>query len=120
HRVAALPIRLGRGYDNDVIVDDDYAAPAHAVAEADASGRLVLRDLGSKNGIVHKRKRQHSIALSGDTVVRIGHTSIRIRPAAYPVAPELVDRTLHGWEGALPGAAGVLLIGLFALFARWI
>lgn len=119
-RVDALPIRLGRAYDNDVIVDDDYAAPAHAVAERDAAGRLVLRDLGTRNGIVHKGRRQHSIVLSGDTVVRIGHTSIRVRPASYPVAPELLDRTFHGWEGVLPGAAGVLLAGAFSLFARWI
>jgi hypothetical protein len=120
HCVQALPIRIGRGYDNDFIVDDDYAAARHAVVEADASGQLVLRDLGSMNGIVHKGKRQGSVALSGDTVVRIGHTSIRVRPAGFPVAPELLDRTFHGWEGVLPGAAGALLIGLFALFARWI
>src|SRR5438874_270949 len=81
HRVDALPIRIGRGYDNDFIVDDDYAAPHHAVVDADASGQLVLRDLATRNGIVHKGRRQASLALSGDTVVRIGHTSIRVRPA---------------------------------------
>ena len=119
-RVDALPIRIGRAYDNDVVVDDDYAAPAHAVAEADAAGRLVLRDLATRNGIVHKGKRQQSIVLSGDTVVRIGHTSIRLRPASFPVAPELLDRTFHGWEGVLPGVAGALLVGFFALCVRWI
>jgi len=120
HRIDALPIRIGRGYDNDFILDDDYAAARHAVVEADAGGQPVLRDLGSKNGIVHQGKRQGSVALSGDTVVRIGHTSIRVRPAAFPVAQELPDRTFHGWEGALPGAAGALLIGLLSLCARWI
>ncbi|WP_036168596.1 FHA domain-containing protein [Massilia sp. 9096] len=124
HRVDALPIRIGRGYDNDFILDDDYAAARHAVVEwvgeTGAAGQPVLRDLGSMNGIVHKGKRQASVSLAGDTVVRIGHTSIRVRPAAFAVAPELADRTLHGWEGVLPGAAGALLIGLFSLFARWI
>jgi hypothetical protein len=119
-RVDFLPIRLGRGYGNDVIIDDDYAAPSHAVAELDAGGRLVLRDLGTRNGIVHQGRRRHSIVLAGDTVVRIGHTSIRVRAADHPVAAELLDRTFHGWEGVLPGAAGALLVALFALGVRWI
>jgi pSer/pThr/pTyr-binding forkhead associated (FHA) protein len=120
HRVDALPIRLGRGYDNDFIVDDDYVAASHARIEQDAAGRLVLRDLGSRNGLNHRGKRLQEVALLGDTVVRIGHTSIRVRAASFPVAPELEDRTLHRWEGALPGAAGILLAGAFALFARWL
>jgi hypothetical protein len=119
-RVAALPIRLGRGYDNDFIIDDDYVAASHARIEMDAAGRLVLRDLGSKNGLNHRGKRLQEVVLSGDTVVRIGHTSLRVRAASFPVPPELEDRTFHRWEGALPGAAGILLTGCFALFARWI
>jgi pSer/pThr/pTyr-binding forkhead associated (FHA) protein len=120
HCVDALPIRLGRGYDNEVILDDDYVAASHARIDQDAAGRLVLRDLGSRNGLNHRGKRLHEVVLSGDTVVRIGHTSIRVRAASFPVAPELEDRTLHRWEGALPGAAGILLAGAFALFARWL
>jgi drug/metabolite transporter superfamily protein YnfA len=119
-RVEALPIRLGRGYDNDVILDDDYAAASHACIERDAAGRLVLRDLGSKNGINHRGKRMLEVVLSGDTVVRIGHTSLRVRAAGFPVAPELEDRTFHRWEGPLPGAAGLLLTGCASLFVRWI
>jgi len=119
-RVETLPIRFGRGYDNDVILDDDYAAAAHAVAELDAGGRLVLRDLGSKNGINHRGRRHARLLMSGDTVARIGHTSIRIRPAAFQVAPELADRTFHRWEGALPGGAGILLVAIASLFMRWL
>jgi hypothetical protein len=119
-RVDALPVRLGRGYDNDVILDDDYAAASHARIEQDAAGRLVLRDLGSRNGLNHRGKRLQEVVLSGDTVVRIGHTSLRVRAASFPVPPELEDRTFHRWEGPLPGAAGILLTGCVALFARWI
>jgi hypothetical protein len=119
-RVDTLPIRIGRGYDNDLILDDDYVAASHAVIELDAAGRLLLRDLGSRNGIVHRGRRRPELVLSGDTVVRIGHTSLRVRGASFPVAPELEDRTFHRWEGALPGAAGIVLAGGVALFARWI
>lgn len=120
HQVAGLPIRLGRGYDNDFILDDAHAAPAHAVIESGADGRLVLRDLGSKNGVVYRGKRLGSIELTGDTVIRMGHTSLRVRGADFPVPPELVDRTMHGWEGALPGLVGMLLIGIVALLTVWL
>lgn len=119
-RLDALPIRLGRGYGNDVILDDDYAAPEHALVTLDGSGRLVLRDLGSRNGIVYRGRRHTELVLHGDTVARIGHTPVRVRAAGFPVAPELRDRTFHRWEGALPGAAGVLLVGAVSLCARWL
>jgi hypothetical protein len=118
--VHALPIRIGRGYGNDVILDDDYAAPDHAVVEADAQGGLRLRDLGTKNGIVARGRRHQAIALDGDTVVRIGHTALRVRAADYPVPPERLDRTFHRWEGALPGAIGLGLAGAVALLGGWL
>ncbi|MEO7497807.1 MAG: FHA domain-containing protein [Massilia sp.] len=120
HRVDSLPIRLGRGYDNDFIIDDAYAAPRHALIEADEQGQLVLRDLGSKNGVVHRGKRKDSIVMTGDTEVRIGHTSLRVRAAAFPVPKELLDRTMHGWEGSLPGLVGMILIGAVALLTTWL
>jgi hypothetical protein len=119
-RVDGLPIRIGRGYDNDVILDDDYAAAAHAVVEQDASGRLLLHDLGTRNGIVIQGKRRQDAELTGGTVVRIGHTALRVRAADFPVVPELLDRTFHGWEGVLPAAAGLALAGGVALLARWL
>ena len=120
HRAAALPIRIGRAYDNDVILDDDYAAAHHAVIEAGDGGKPVMRDLGSRNGVVHARRRAQEVVLLGDTVVRLGHTSLRVRPADFPVPAELRDRTMHGWEGLLPGVVGVLLAGLVALLVTWL
>jgi pSer/pThr/pTyr-binding forkhead associated (FHA) protein len=116
----ALPIRIGRGYDNDCILDDAWAAARHALVELSDDGQLVLRDLGSRNGVISKGRRRHSVVLDGDTVVRLGHTSLRVRGAGHPVAPELLDRTMHRWEGTLPGFAGVALTGLVALFVTWL
>lgn len=120
HQVVSLPIRLGRGYDNDFIVDDEFAAPRHAVIEANEEGQMVLRDLGTKNGVVHQGKRKTSILMTGDTVVRMGHTTLRVRAADFPVPAEVLDRTMHGWEGLMPGMAGMILIGVFSLFTMWL
>jgi hypothetical protein len=120
HRAASLPIRVGRAYDNDFILDDEYAAAHHAVIEEGPDGALSMRDLGTRNGLNHGRKRVQQLTLSGDTVVRMGHTSLRVRPADFPVPSELRDRTMHGWEGLLPGVVGVLLAGLVALLVTWL
>lgn len=120
HQVDALPIRFGRGYDNDFILDDAFAAPSHAILEAGENGQAVLRDLGTKNGVVHRGKRRSTLVLTGDTVIRIGHTTLRVRAADFPVPPEMVDRTMHGWEGGIPGVVGMLLTGAFALVTTWL
>jgi hypothetical protein len=120
HQVDALPIRFGRGYDNDFILDDAFAAPRHALLEAGEDGQAVLRDLGTRNGVIHLGKRKSSLVMSGDTVIRIGHTNLRVRAADFPVPPEMVDRTMHGWEGGIPGMVGMLLIGAFALITTWL
>ena len=120
HQVNKLPIRIGRGYDNDYLLDDDFAAPRHAIVDLDENGQLVMQDAGSQNGIVHLGKRVKSLPVTGDTVVRMGHTSIRIRAADYQVPPEIVDRTRHGWEGVFPGMLGLLLIALFGLSNQWL
>jgi len=118
-QVNVLPIRIGRAYDNDCILDDDYVAPRHALVDLD-HGKLMLHDLGSRNGVVKNGKRLPSLALTGDTVVRIGHTSLRVRAADFPVPGELLDRTMHGWEGAVPGLAGMLLAAIVALGVTWL
>ncbi|MDB5791086.1 MAG: hypothetical protein JWQ80_1110 [Massilia sp.] len=120
HRVDALPIRIGRGYDNDYILDDAYAAPRHALVDAAPDGELVLRDLGTRNGMVYAGRRSDRVVLDGNTVVRLGHTTLRVRAADFPVPQELTDRTMHGWEGALPGLAGATLTAIVALFTMWL
>ncbi|CDG83937.1 FHA domain-containing protein [Janthinobacterium agaricidamnosum] len=119
-QVASLPIRLGRAYDNDVILDDLHTAPQHALIEDDGAGGLVLRDLGSLNGSIHHGKREASIALSGHTVVRLGHTSLRVRGADHAVPAELTDTAIHSWEGRTPALLGLAMVALAALVSNWI
>jgi pSer/pThr/pTyr-binding forkhead associated (FHA) protein len=50
-RIAGEEATIGRGYDNDVIVDDPYVAARHLRVSRDEAGQLVAKDLGSVNGI---------------------------------------------------------------------
>ncbi len=113
HRVDKLPLTIGRGYNNDFILDDAHTAATHAVVELAEDGALVMRDLGSQNGIVVHGKRQASVPINGTTVVRLGHTRLRVRDAAFPVEAEVTDTTMHAWEGGVPALAGMALIALF-------
>lgn len=120
HPVAQLPIALGRGYDNDLILDDAYVGAHHAVLEAYDDKHLMLRDLGSPNGSVHQGKRHASIILGGDTVVRLGHTNVRVRGADYAVPASLTDTTNHGWEGRKPALLGLGLVVALAIVSNWL
>lgn len=119
-RIAALPIRIGRGYDNDFILDDAHTAAQHAIVEDDGAGGLLLRDLGSQNGVIHRGQRQAQVALNGNSIVRLGHTRLRVRASDHPVAPELGDTTRHDWEGLRPAVAGLAMIGASAAFSNWL
>lgn len=123
-KVESLPVRIGRGYDNDVILDDAHSAASHAIVDIvdDAAGvpTLELRDLGSKNGTFVRGKRAITVPLAGDTVVRLGHTRLRIRAADFPVPAEIADTTMHGWEGTVPASIGLALIAVFSCIGTWI
>ncbi|MGQ0641667.1 MAG: FHA domain-containing protein [Gemmatimonadaceae bacterium] len=94
HRVGAGPLTLGRGFSNDVILDDPYVDARHArVALRSEDGGLLLEDLGSVNGFVANAIRRHgSITLHPGDTVRVGRTTLRIHDPHEPVIPALPDK----------------------------
>lgn len=119
-RLDALPIRLGRGYDNDVILDDRHTSPHHAEIDIATGGELVVRDLASRNGVIVDGQRRAEMAIYGHTVFRLGHTSLRVRAADFAVADELLDTTRHGWEGWPPALTGLLVMTVTSIAGVWI
>lgn len=114
-RLESLPATIGRGYRSDVILDDPHTAPNHAEIILAEDGRPVLRDLGSLNGILHRGVRTSALPLDGDTQFRLGHTTMRLRPAGHTVEPELHDTASHGWEGLPPALVGGMLLALLTV-----
>ena len=91
-RIAAAEARIGRGYDNDVIIDDPYVAARHLRVFRDEAGQLVAEDLGSANGtfLDGGRSRVARTVIDGKHPIRIGQTWLRIREIHHEVERERV------------------------------
>jgi len=119
HRVDHLPIRLGRSYNNDFILDDVHTAPHHAEIKLDETGKLVVQDAGSRNGIVVHGKRRMAFGIDGNTVMRLGQTNVRVRSSDFQVEEEATDTNNYAWEGWRPAVLGLLFILMTAVFSTW-
>ena len=89
HATDSGTLSIGRGYDNDVMVDDACVAPQHVLLCRDERGFWRAEDRGTQNGLFDARGLRHShLVLTGDTLFRIGQTWLRVRESDFPVAPE--------------------------------
>lgn len=120
HKYTELPIRIGRSYQNDVVLDDPHTAAEHAQLDLDEHGHLQLRDLGSHNGIKLQGRRAASFVPGGEDVFHLGQTQLRIRDSNYQVAPEIADETNHRWQGWPLFSSGLLIIALLSLLDMWV
>lgn len=120
NKFAQLPIRIGRAYDNDIILDDPHTAAHHAQIELNQLDELVINDLGSRNGIAQDNQRNDFFVVNGDAIYRLGHTRLRVRTASYAVAEEISDSTNHHWEGWRPALLGAILLVTIGLLSTWL
>jgi pSer/pThr/pTyr-binding forkhead associated (FHA) protein len=120
-RVASDEAHIGRGYDNDVVIDDPYVAARHVHVFRDEAGRLVAEDAGSKNGMFVDRDsaRKARIVIDPERPIRIGHTHVRIRESAHAVPLERVAGVrMRAWPAVVIAAGlGVSVLGVEALRA---
>ena len=110
HSVHAWPLKIGRAYTNDIVLDDPQIAAHHVEIRPAEDGNYHAVDLGSLNGILNKNSKlnQAEALISADDVLRIGQTQIRIRPLNYAVAAETrvpQSTWLRAWRGLLLGVA---------------
>lgn len=120
HKFASLPIRIGRGYTNDIILDDDQIAAEHALIELSENGMLSLRDLGSRNGIKIKGKRFTQLHINGNTVARLGQTQIRVRDSSFVVSEEVSDSTGGQWSSWWMLTSALVIICALSLSETWL
>ena len=93
HRCAGPELRIGRSYQSDVIIDDPAVAPDHLhVTRGEDGAILVVAASANSPFAIHGERRERDL-VDGDTVLRIGHTSLRIRDETYavPAAAGIVE-----------------------------
>ena len=105
-RIDASEARIGRAFDNDVVVDDPHVAPHHLRIFRGEDGELVAEDLGTLNGLYpeHGAKRVTRLPLAREPGIRVGRTILRVHDAAHAVAPEKLltpPRAHAAWAAAL-------------------
>ena len=114
-RIEASEARIGRAFDNDVVLNDPYVAPHHLRIFRGEDGELVAEDLGSLNGLYseHGARRLERLPLAAEPGIRIGRTTLRVHDAAHAVAPErpLTPPRAHArWSLGLAAAVLALLL----------
>ena len=103
YAIAGSVVRLGRADDNDIVLPDSNASRNHAELVRDPSGKYVVRDLGSRNGILVNRRKVPQALLSNGDRITIGSTSVEFMTGDAPPSSGAAKRWL-----AVAAAAGLL------------
>lgn len=110
--------RIGRAYDNDIIVGDPYVCPHHLHIWQEA-GEIRLRDPGSVNGayLGRERRRFGETRLTDETLVHFGHSQLRFRRTHTPVEATWRDISRHGLLAQFDKPWVLFLLAVLALAA---
>ncbi|MDC1194295.1 FHA domain-containing protein [Crocinitomicaceae bacterium] len=132
--MSARLIKIGRGKDNDLIVDDASVSRNHAELFIDEDGRCFLTDLGSSNGTsINGKRLKGSEILSPNDIVKLGNakplpwysfleTSEAVSDAPQPiktVEPQAIEEeesSSYLWmyiSIAVVVAVGIIIGGVF-------
>lgn len=111
-------VRIGRGFGNDVILQDPYVSAEHAVVSISAEGKIEIVDSKSENGtflMLPENMVEPRHIVSGGMFV-VGHTKIRVFLPDHPIA---ATRKLAVEKPVKPVASLTLwyaLVGFFVLY----
>jgi pSer/pThr/pTyr-binding forkhead associated (FHA) protein len=77
HALDSRSLTIGRGHDNDITLDDDFASARHARIEPRRDG-VWVEDAGSTNGtFVNGARLSKPRKLAPGDVIRVGNTDLR-------------------------------------------
>jgi hypothetical protein len=116
HQVSGSTLSVGRGYDNDVILNDPYLCARHLSLQVDEQGRWQAFDNHSVNGSFTENQKPLTngrVIESGD-VISIGKSYLRFIYPQQSVAPAI---RLSGLEGLLNWLSSpMVVIAIFSIY----
>jgi predicted component of type VI protein secretion system len=127
--IERLPLTIGRGATNDLVLDDPLKSVSREHAEIRLQdGTYVIADRNSENGVWAAGKRMPIIAFAPDTIASIGPFRLKIEglPAPAPAAtatpapaakasavrPPVTTTPMRVTRPQMLGAAAVLVVGV--------
>jgi hypothetical protein len=122
HPVHAWPLKVGRAYTSDIVLDDPYVAADHLEINPVGDGTYQFKVVNSVNAMTIDtlRGKQTEASISAKQLVRIGHTQFRIRPIDYAVSPEK-PMPSNAWSRSWPALfVGVTVLILTYLLTQWL
>lgn len=90
HKFQTTDIHLGRGYHNDIIINDPHVCAEHLQIHFDGQ-HWIIRDLNSINGSFVNNKKtpaNNHIVQSGD-IINLGNSRVRLVFPEHPVATSI-------------------------------
>ncbi|MAM69895.1 MAG: hypothetical protein CMP91_01950 [Gammaproteobacteria bacterium] len=115
HRADHFPFRIGRAYDNDLIIADETVSPHHLEIHADDKG-FRIKTLSNENGtwIEKDKLPEGEHELTVPTTINIGRTHLETHAAHSPVEPTVILARTHGISELCSNL--FVSIGLIALY----
>ena len=95
HWILPPPVTVGRSPNADVSIGDPSISRRHCQFSIDSQGALMVRDLGSTNGIYLDNLRVNKAVLKPGDVVQIGSITLRVEWTD----DEMTDRPAYGHAG---------------------
>lgn len=127
--VWSWPLRVGRALDNDLVIDDPFVAPHHALIAPGADGTLAVQVLESRNGVriegAGARKRQHvaagqsAVLPAGGARLELGATRLVLRLPNEELAPERPLPPGGARAGLMPALMALALL-LLVVAEHWV
>jgi len=116
HTIEKFPVTVGRGFHNDVILNDPHISSQHLRIEYDDNGFSVI-DIDSENGFIVNGTQQRGLCTSiqsGDMFC-IGQTEVRVYTPEHPVAATIRLQKINPVFSWLSRSSNILAIFFLAL-----
>ena len=107
---------VGRDFNNDLRLDDPYVCPSHMLVAIDPeSGKLIVNDCQSTNGMKVNGKTVKQALLSSHDIIKVGRTRLRIIDTKVPLPQAMPLSELEenlSWMNKVSLAIGLTLLCL--------